>query len=99
VVFTGYVRDVPAVLAALDVIVCASHEEGFGLAVVEAIAAGVPVVSTRCGGPDDVIEHGLTGLLVPVDDPLRLANVVERLLAVASRLGSPIVPERPGGRG
>lgn len=81
VVFTGHVRDVPAVLPTLDVLVCASREEGFGLAAVEAMAAGVPVVSARRGGPKDVIEHGLTGLLVPVEDPLRLAEAVERLLA------------------
>jgi Glycosyl transferases group 1 len=78
--FTGPVRDLPAVLPALDVLVCASREEGFGLAAVEAMAAGVPVVSTRCGGPEDVLEHRVSGLLVPVEDALRLADAVEGLL-------------------
>jgi glycosyltransferase involved in cell wall biosynthesis len=80
VVFTGHVRDVPAVLPALDVLVCASREEGFGLAAVEAMASGVPVVSTRCGGPEDVIQDGVTGLLAPVEDAIRLADGVEQLL-------------------
>lgn len=80
VTFTGHVTDVPTALPALDALVCASREEGFGLAAVEAMAAGVPVVSTRCGGPEDVVEHERTGLLVPVDDPLRLAAAVERLI-------------------
>ncbi len=80
VTLTGPVRDLPAVLPALDVLVCASREEGFGLAAVEAMAAGVPVVSTRCGGPEDVLEHGVTGLLVPIEDALRLADAVERML-------------------
>lgn len=80
VTFTGPVRDLPAVLPGLDVLVCASREEGFGLAAVEAMAAGVPVVSTRCGGPEDVLEHSVTGLLVPIEDALRLADAVERLL-------------------
>lgn len=80
VVFPGHVTDVPAVLPALDVLVCASREEGFGLAAVEAMAARVPVVSTRCGGPEDVIEHERTGLLVPVEDPHLLSDAVEHLL-------------------
>lgn len=80
VTFTGPVRDLPVVLPGLDVLVCASREEGFGLAAVEAMAAGVPVVSTRCGGPEDVLEHGVTGLLVPIEDALRLADAVERML-------------------
>jgi glycosyltransferase involved in cell wall biosynthesis len=72
---------VPVLLHGLDILVCASREEGFGLAVLEATATGVPVVATRCGGPEDVIEHGATGLLVPAEDPVALAGAVEQLLA------------------
>ena len=78
--FTGHVRDVPAVLPALDVLVCASREEGFGLAVVEAMTVGIPVVSTRCGGPEDVLEHGVTGLLASSEHAVELADAVELLL-------------------
>jgi glycosyltransferase involved in cell wall biosynthesis len=75
--FVGHVVDVHRLLPALDVLMCASREEGFGVAVVEAMAAGVPVVATRCGGPEDVVEHGVSGLLVGSDDPEGLADAVE----------------------
>ncbi|MGH3886922.1 MAG: glycosyltransferase [Pseudonocardiaceae bacterium] len=91
VTFVGHVHDVPAVLPALDVLVCASREEGFGLAIVEAMATGIPVVTTACGGPADVIDDELTGLLVPVEDPVALAEAVRRLLqrpAFAAQLTS-----------
>jgi glycosyltransferase involved in cell wall biosynthesis len=51
-----------------------SDEEGFGLVVVEAMACGVPVVATRCGGPEEIISHGSDGYLVPLDDARELAN-------------------------
>lgn len=89
VIFAGHIRDVPAYLPALDVLVCASREEGFGLAVAEAMAVGVPVVATCCGGPEDLIEDGVTGLLAPREDPAALAGQVRRLLAdpaLAARL-------------
>jgi glycosyltransferase involved in cell wall biosynthesis len=45
-----------------------SDEEGFGMVIIEAMACGIPVVATRCGGPDDIIVDGETGFLVPVGD-------------------------------
>jgi glycosyltransferase involved in cell wall biosynthesis len=80
VTFTGHVADSASVLPALDVLVCASREEGFSLAVLEAMAAGIPVVATRCGGPEDMIEHEVTGLLVPPGNPSALANAIGRVL-------------------
>lgn len=81
VMFAGHIREAAAYLPALDVLVCASREEGFGLAVLEAMAAGVPVVATRCGGPEDMIEHEVTGLLAAPEDPAALAGAVRRVLA------------------
>ncbi|HEY6005026.1 MAG TPA: glycosyltransferase [Anaeromyxobacter sp.] len=62
----GVRRDVPDVLNALDVFVLCSNTEGLPLAIPEAMATGLPVVSTRVGGVPNVIEEGVTGFLVPV---------------------------------
>jgi glycosyltransferase involved in cell wall biosynthesis len=83
VVCTGHLDDASATLPGLDVLVSASREEGFGLALVEAMAAGIPVVATRCGGPEDIVDDGRTGLLVAPEDPRALATAVERLLGSA----------------
>jgi glycosyltransferase involved in cell wall biosynthesis len=63
-------------LAAMDVLVLPSSAEGFGLVLIEAQAAGVPVVATDAPGIRDVIIHGQTGLLVPVGDVAALAEAV-----------------------
>lgn len=56
-----------------------SDEEGFGLVVVEAMACGVPVVATRCGGPEEIISNGSDGYLVPLDDSQALATHLRML--------------------
>lgn len=56
-----------------------SHEEGFGMVVIEAMASGIPVVATRCGGPEEIIDDGRTGFLVPLDDTQALASRLELL--------------------
>jgi glycosyltransferase involved in cell wall biosynthesis len=90
-IFLGFRQDIPAVLADLDIFVLSSTSEGFSLATVEAMAAGKPVIATRSGGPEEIIESGTTGLLVPAADPAALASGICDLLADparASHLGS-----------
>ncbi|HEV2054416.1 MAG TPA: glycosyltransferase family 4 protein [Methylomirabilota bacterium] len=80
VTFLGWQTDMGAALARWDVLVQPSLDEGFGLAALEAMAAGLPVVATRVGGLPEVVEEGSTGLLVASADPSSLATALERLL-------------------
>lgn len=78
--FAGIRRDVPGVLNCLDVFVLPSLWEGFGTAIIEAMACGVPVVASRVGGIPEIIEDGVSGLLVPPGRPAFLVEAVTRLL-------------------
>jgi len=62
-----------------------SDEEGFGMVLLEAMACGVPVVSTRSGGPDGIITDGVDGYLVPLDDAPALSDRLARLLQDSTR--------------
>jgi glycosyltransferase involved in cell wall biosynthesis len=77
----GFEPDVRGLLATSEVLVHPSHSEGFALAILEAMAAGLPVVATRCGGPEEIVEEGVSGLLVPVASPRELEDALRRLLA------------------
>jgi glycosyltransferase involved in cell wall biosynthesis len=80
VVFTGRRDDVPAVTAALDVAVLPSYREAQGMVILEAMALSRPVVASRVGGIPEMIEDGVTGLLVPPHDAEALAAAIVRLL-------------------
>jgi len=81
--FTGWLSDMGSALADIDVVALASRNEGTPVALIEAAAAGRPVVATDVGGVRSVVLDGRSGYLVPRDDPGAIANSLERLLADA----------------
>jgi glycosyltransferase involved in cell wall biosynthesis len=90
VVFAGFRRDVGACLAAADVVALPSLHEGLGVAALEAMAAGRPVVASRVGGLAEVLVDGESGLLASPGDPASLAGALRRLAAdpaLRARLG------------
>jgi len=89
---SGRWEDTADVLPSFDIFVSASRSEAFGMAMVEAMACGVPVVATATEGAREIVEHGESGLLVPVNDPHALAEAIVSLLADGARR------ERLGGR-
>ncbi len=74
--FVGSRRDIPAILALTDIVVHPSLEEGFSNAILEAMAAGRPVVATAVGGNTEAIQDGRTGILVPARDSEALAAAI-----------------------
>ena len=85
VTLLGARRDVPQLLAASDAFLLSSISEGIPLTLIEAMAAGVPVVSTDVGGIGEVVTDGETGLLAPTGDDTRLAAQLESLTDASLR--------------
>ena len=81
----GLLEDVAGIVASLDVFVSASRSESFGIAMVEAMACGVPVVATATMGAREIVEDGVTGLIVPVEDACALSAAVVSLLEDEAR--------------
>jgi glycosyltransferase involved in cell wall biosynthesis len=77
--FLGFRSDIEKVFPAFDLYLSSSTSEGFSLTVVEALAAGLPVVSTRSGGPEEIIRHGENGLLVEAGAPEIIAAAIARI--------------------
>lgn len=76
----GTRRDVPNVLAGLDIFCLATRQEAMGTAFLEAAASGLPVIGTDVGGVSEMMRPGVTGLLVPLDDALALQNALIQLI-------------------
>jgi L-malate glycosyltransferase len=79
--FDGVVKNLRQYLAAADIFVLPSRSEGFSNAIVEAMAASLPVVATDVGGSREAVQDGVSGFLVPSDDPQALAAAILRLLS------------------
>ncbi|HYX11691.1 MAG TPA: glycosyltransferase [Candidatus Acidoferrum sp.] len=80
VVFTGRRDDIPAVTAALDIAVLPSYREAQGLTILEAMALSRPVIASNVGGIPEMIDDGVTGILVPPHDADALSTAIGRLL-------------------
>ena len=83
--FVGSRTDVPDLLRASDLFVHPSREEGFSNAILEAMAAGLPVVACHVGGNPEAVVDGETGWLVPPRDPERFAGAMAELIADESK--------------
>jgi glycosyltransferase involved in cell wall biosynthesis len=91
VTLVGLRRNVPDWMQAMDIIVHASDREPFGMAVVEAMALGKPVVAGDTGGPTEIVTDGVTGLLTPYGDAAALTAAILRYLddrELARRVGA-----------
>jgi len=80
VIFTGHRSDMPNVMASLDVLVSASWAEPFGRVIIEAMAAGKPVIATMAGGAPEIVQDGITGILVPPKNHQAIAESVIHIL-------------------
>jgi len=90
VIFTGMRKDVRNILGITDILILPSLREGLPIVALEAMASGVPVVATKVGGTPEVVEDGITGLLVESENPFALAEATNRLFnnrGLARKLG------------
>ena len=78
--FLGHRNDIPTVLNSIYTLVLASESEGLSRVIIEAMAAGKPVVATRCGGPEELVINSETGYLVPINDANAIAQRLSYLL-------------------
>jgi glycosyltransferase involved in cell wall biosynthesis len=78
--FLGYRRDVPDLLALMDLVVMPSLRESFGMVALEAMAMKIPVIASRIGGLKEVVKHEVAGFLVPPGDADALAEAIRRLV-------------------
>ena len=79
VIFLGWRHDLPILYRTMDIFLLSSRNEGTPVSVIEAMAAGLPVVATNVGGVPDLVNHENSGLLVPAGDPVAMADAVFRL--------------------
>ncbi len=78
--FIGFCDNTPDFLSQLDIFLLCSSSEGFSIATIEAMAAGVPVIATKCGGPEEIVTHDVNGILVEINNPAAIADAIQRLV-------------------
>jgi glycosyltransferase involved in cell wall biosynthesis len=76
VFFLGFTKNTVDFLHGINLFLLSSTSEGFSLSLIEAMACGLPVISTKCGGPEEIVGHGVSGILVPPGDPHMLVNAL-----------------------
>ena len=91
--FLGLRHDVPELMRQASIFVRPSTLEGMPLTVLEAMASGLPVIATPVGGTPELVEDGVNGYLVPVDDHVALADSIVRLF------DNPVIAKGMGKRG
>jgi len=79
--FLGFRHDSAKMLSQMDMFLLSSSSEGFSISTVEAMATGLPVLVTRCGGPEEIITHNASGWMVPVGEPDALAEGLIELMS------------------
>jgi glycosyltransferase involved in cell wall biosynthesis len=77
----GFRQDVSEILQSHDLYILSSTHEGFSISAIEAMATGLPVIATRCGGPEEIVVEGVTGMLVPPSDSKALAEAIQFITA------------------
>ncbi len=97
----GWVENAPGIMRHLDVLVAPSHREPFGTVLAEAMAVGTPVVATRVDGVAELVEDGVTGVLVTPGEPGAIVDGVLRVLArrAAMSAAGPVAARRFGADG
>lgn len=80
ITFAGFRKNIPAVMASLDVFVLASYKEAFGFVVVEALASRTPIIATNSGGVPDILQQGQYGMLVEPKSSQALADALDNVI-------------------
>jgi len=79
--FLGVREDIPELLASNDIYVMASHWEGLSMSLIEALASGIPIVATDAGSNSEIVENGISGIIVPIKNPVALAEALFQLIS------------------